>query len=121
MSKQLRAVLLELREQRLLDAMLKGDIPIAEDLVFPSLSGGVLDPANLHKRVLLPAIQYAGLRHFRIHDLRHTFASLLIQDGASLAYVKEQLGHSTIAVTVDLYGHLVPGANIGFVIASTGK
>ena len=56
-----------------------------------------------------------GLRRFRIHDLRHTFASLLIQDGASLAYVKEQLGHSTIAVTVDLYGHLVPSANIAFV------
>jgi integrase len=115
MSQQLRAVLLDVREQRLLDAMLKGDSPVSEDLVFRSASGGVLDPANLHKRVLLPAIQHAGLRRFRIHDLRHTFASLLIQDGASLAYVKEQLGHSTIAVTVDLYGHLVPSANIAFV------
>ena len=115
MSQQLRAVLLGVREQRLLEAMLKGESPISEDLVFPSASGAPLDPANLHKRVLLPAIQHAGLRRFRIHDLRHTFASLLIQDGASLAYVKEQLGHSTIAVTVDLYGHLVLSANIAFV------
>jgi len=39
-----------------------------------------------------------------------TFGSLLIQGGASLAYVKEQMGHSSIQVTVDIYGHLIPGA-----------
>ena len=53
----------------------------------------------------------AGLRYIRIHDLRHTFASLLIQNGESLAYVKEQLGHHSIRITVDTYGHLVPGGN----------
>jgi len=37
--------------------------------------------------------------------------SLIIQNGESLAYVKEQLGHSSIKITVDVYGHLVPGAN----------
>ena len=47
----------------------------------------------------------------RIHELRHTFASLLIQQGESLAYVKEQMGHHSIRVTVDVYGHLVPGGN----------
>jgi integrase len=41
----------------------------------------------------------------------NTFASLLIQNGESLAYVKEQLGHSSIKITMDVYGHLVPGAN----------
>jgi integrase len=46
----------------------------------------------------------------RRDDLRHTFGSLLIQDGASLAYVKDQMGHSSIQVTVDTYGHLIPGA-----------
>jgi integrase len=53
----------------------------------------------------------AGLRQVRIHDLRHTFASLLIQQGESLAYVKDQLGHHSIRITVDTYGHLVPGGN----------
>ena len=47
----------------------------------------------------------------RLHDLRHTYASLLIQQGESLAYVQQQLGHSSIQVTVDVYGHLIPGAN----------
>jgi integrase len=51
------------------------------------------------------------MRRVRFHDLRHTFASLLIAQGESLAYVKEQMGHSSIQVTVDIYGHLVPGGN----------
>jgi len=41
----------------------------------------------------------------------HTFASLLLQQGESPVYVKEQMGHSSIQVTVDLYGHLIPGGN----------
>ncbi|MET0643179.1 MAG: tyrosine-type recombinase/integrase, partial [Candidatus Binatia bacterium] len=53
----------------------------------------------------------AKLRRIRFHDLRHTFASLLLQNGESPAYVKEQMGHSSIQVTVDIYGHLVPGGN----------
>src|SRR5215471_6210748 len=53
----------------------------------------------------------AGLRRVRFHDLRHTFASLLLQQGESLAYIKEQMGHSSIDITVDIYGHLVPGGN----------
>jgi integrase len=56
-------------------------------------------------------LEKAGLRHVRIHDLRHTFASLLLQQGESIVYVKEQLGHASIQVTVDTYGHLIPGAN----------
>ena len=43
----------------------------------------------------------AGLRQIRFHDLRHTFASLLLQQGASLTYVKEQMGHHSSQVTVD--------------------
>ena len=53
----------------------------------------------------------AGLRYIRVHDLRHTFASLLIQNGESLAYVKEQMGYHSITITVDTYGHLVPEGN----------
>jgi len=90
-------------------------ITFAPEGVFPSETATFLDPSNLHTRYFQPAIEKAGLRHFRIHDLRHTFASLLLQDGASLTYVRDQLGHSSISITVDLYGHLVPGANIAWV------
>ena len=54
----------------------------------------------------------AGLSvRIRFHDLRHTFASRLLQNGESPGYVKEQMGHHSIKVTVDIYGHLVPGSN----------
>ena len=47
----------------------------------------------------------------RLHDIRHTFASQLLSDGASPVYVKEQLGHASIQMTVDIYGHLIPSSN----------
>ena len=115
LSKQLRGVLLDLRDRRMLKAFTAGKSSIADELVFPSPEGSVLDPDNLVKRYFLPAIEHAGLRRIRFHDLRHTFGSLLIQGGASLAYVKEQMGHSSIQVTVDTYGHLIPGANVNWV------
>jgi integrase len=72
--------------------------------------GTQLNPGNLRKlfhRILADA----KLRRVRFHDLRHSFASLLLQNGESPTYVKEQMGHSSINVTVDIYGHLVPGGN----------
>jgi integrase len=68
----------------------------------------MIDGDNLRKRIHRGILKKAELRHVRLHDLRHTFASLLIQNGASLAYVKEQLGHHSIQITVDTYGPLVP-------------
>ena len=70
---------------------------------------------NFSQLVLKSLLASAGLRKIRFHDLRHTFGSLLLQTGASLAYVRDQMGHSSIDVTVDIYGHLIPGANISFV------
>ena len=52
-----------------------------------------------------------GLRKVRVHDLRHSYTSLPIQVGESLAYVRDQLGHHSIEVTVDIYGHLAPEGN----------
>ena len=63
------------------------------------------------RKVFARLLTKAGLAQRNLHFLRHTFASLLIQQGESLAYVKEQMGHSSIDVTVDTYGHLVPGGN----------
>ncbi len=80
------------------------------DMVFPSRLGTLLDDANV-RHIFKRVLEKAELHQIRFHDLRHTFASLLIQQGESLAYVKEQMGHSSIQVTVDVYGHLVPGGN----------
>jgi hypothetical protein len=62
-----------------------------------------------------PALEQAGLRKFRFHDLRHTFGSLLIQAGVSPAYVQKQMGHKSIQVTIDVYGHLIPGENVTWI------
>lgn len=86
---------------------------VMEDWLFatpPPRAGKQLDPSNLRK-VFNRALTVAKLRRIRFHDLRHTFASLLISQGESLAYVRDQLGHHSIQITVDTYGHLVPGGN----------
>lgn len=57
---------------------------------------------------LLPA---AGLRYVSPHGLRHTYATQLLQAGTPIAYVKDQLRHASIAITVDIYGHAIPSAN----------
>jgi integrase len=111
MSRELRRVLLEIRDARLA----AGHTDVSDQLVFPSPDGSILDPDNLYHRLFLPVLEKAGIRKIRLHDLRHTFGSLLIQNGASIAYVKEQMGHSSIQVTVDIYGHLIPGANVSFI------
>ncbi len=113
LSRQLRRELLALRDRRLLAAFQKGQTSIAEDLVFPSEAGTVLDPGNLVNRYFLPCMEKAGLRRIRFHDLRHTFGSQLIQSGAPLVYARDQMGHSSIRVTADIYAHLIPGANVG--------
>lgn len=46
-----------------------------------------------------------------MHDARHTYASLMLRRGVPIVYVSRQLGHSSIQVTVDLYGHFIPGAD----------
>jgi integrase len=82
----------------------------ASEIVFPSTDGTLLDEANV-RHMFYRILEKAQLRRIRFHDLRHTFASLLIQQGESLAYVRDQLGHKSIQITVDVYGHLVPGGN----------
>jgi integrase len=56
-------------------------------------------------------LSQAGVTYRKPHALRRTCASPLIQSGESLAYVRDQPGHSSIKITVGTYGHLVPGAN----------
>jgi len=66
---------------------------------------------NVFKRVL----DKAKLRRVRIHDIRHSYASLLLSAGVSPVYVKEQLGHTNISMTVDIYGHWIRSTDRGAV------
>jgi integrase len=110
MSAQLTETLRELKTQRKRETLSKGWSKIPER-VFISENGSTLDTDNFRHRVFNKVLDKAGLRRIRIHDLRHTYASFLIQQAESLAYVRDQLGHHSIKVTVDTYGHLVPGSN----------
>ena len=69
MSRELRRVLLELRDARLLAAYMKGESDITNELVFPSSDGGILDPDNLYHRLVIPVLTKAGIRKVRLHDL----------------------------------------------------
>jgi integrase len=77
-------------------------------VAFPDTKGGRLRVSNFRGRVL-KACGAAGLEPIRTHDLRHTAAGLMLAVEPDLYLVMRQLGHSSIAVTVDCYGHLLPG------------
>ncbi len=109
MSRQLTETLQTLKQERKKEALKKGWGSFPK-WVFTNENGNMID-GDKWRKLLGKALEKAGLRHIRVHDMRHTYASLLIQAGESLAYIRDQLGHCSIKVTVDIYGHLVPGAN----------
>jgi integrase len=77
------------------------------DWVFQNNRGGIVCMDNFRKRVWYPMLEVADLRRTRIHDLRHSFASLLIKMTKDIYYAQKMLGHSSIKVTCDRYGHLL--------------
>lgn len=80
-------------------------------LAFINQDGGTLDPDYFRLGVFYKLLEKAKVHKIRIHDIRHTFASMLLLQGEPLNYVMEQLGHASIQTTVDVYGHIVPGSN----------
>jgi integrase len=76
-------------------------------LVSTSTIGTPLDPRNLTDRYKA-LLERAGLPAIRLHDLRHSCASLLIAQGVPMEIVKDTLGHSQISLTVNTYVHLLP-------------
>jgi integrase len=91
----------------MLATLLAGRRP--EELLFPGRDGGPLRHGWFYRSRFRPAVAAAGLdERIRFHDLRHTCAALLIAQGAHPRAIMERLGHSTITVTMDVYGHLLP-------------
>ena len=82
------------------------------DLVFPTSTGRHQSASNVNSRGFKPALKRAGLpSSIRFHDLRHTYASMAIAANVPLNDLKVVLGHSSIAVTADIYGHLVDSSH----------
>jgi len=92
-----------------LEARMKiSDVFSDNDLVFPSEIGTPTLYGNLDRRHFKKIIKAAGLRKIRLYDLRHTMATLLLSKGVNPKIVSERLGHSSIALTLDTYSHVLP-------------
>jgi integrase len=83
------------------------DAPESE-FVFPSRSGRHLDYSNFLKRYWHPAVERAGLAPLTPHELRHTAAALMIDQGANPVTVQRRLGHKNVTTTLQVYGHIFP-------------
>jgi len=81
------------------------------DLMFPNQAGNPINHNNLVNRHFNPALEGAELPKIRFHDLRHTYASLLIEQGENIKYIQTQLGHSSPTVTLNVYAHLMKEVN----------
>ena len=115
MSERLAAALKEWIAQQDLEAAVSGQ-PTPE-ILFPGNTGGTRRTPSymaenwLRYKFWHPLLKRAQVRRLDLHGARHTFASRLIANNENLKYVSEQLGHSSIQVTADIYGHLIPGGN----------
>jgi integrase len=101
------AKLREHRTRQLEEKLLAGSRWIENGFVFTSSIGTPVDPRHV-KRRLDPLLKQAELPHYRVHDLRHFCASLLLAQGVPLKVVSEILGHSQISIAADLYTHVLP-------------
>jgi integrase len=82
-----------------------------DGLVFPSESGTPICCFNMVRRHFSPALKKAGISRIKFHALRHTYASLLIDQKENIKYIQNQLGHSTPNITLSVYAHLMKDEN----------
>lgn len=82
-----------------------GSVP---EWLFYSETGTMLDGDNLRSRVFYPCLKKAGIRRIRLHDLRHSYASMRISAGHNILDVSRQLGHASVKMTLDVYAHFLP-------------
>ncbi|BEP13838.1 site-specific integrase [Acidothermaceae bacterium B102] len=105
-------LLLEHRDAQSRRAQVRDDDYEDNDYVFARSDGTVLRPDTLG-RSFRRAVKKSGLPTIRFHDLRHTSASLALAAGIPMRVVSDRLGHSSTAITADLYTHVVPSVAMG--------
>ncbi len=105
------------RQRQLEERLAVGSAYQDNGLVFTTPLGAPIDPSNF-RRAWERIVREAGLGHVRFHDLRHTHATLLLQQGVHPKIVSERLGHAGVAITMDTYSHVLPSlqakAAVGF-------
>jgi integrase len=77
-------------------------------LLCPNTAGHLMQHSTFVEHVWQPLLSKAGLPYRRYHSTRHTFATWLLEDGADLGWVQEQMGHASIEETAGTYGHVIP-------------
>ena len=85
-----------------------GSLWCENGLIFASEVGEPLDRRDITTHRFKPLLRRAGLPRIRFHDLRHTCATLLLGKNVNPKVVSEMLGHSSIAITLDTYSHVLP-------------
>ena len=101
-------VLKDHREKQLLDRAMLGISLKDDDLVFCNSEGKPLLP-NTITHAWIRLVRRIGLKGVRLHDARHTHATLMLKQGVHPKIVQERLGHSSIQITLDTYSHVAPG------------
>jgi integrase len=91
----------------LLRARMASDDLEADRLLFRSSTQGPLHERNLVQRVFKPLLQRSALPNIRLYDLRHSFATLALGHGVPPRIVSDQLGHASVAFTLQVYGHVL--------------
>ena len=101
-------VLKEHYEKQKLERAMLG-IPLTDDdLVFSHLDGSPLLPDSI-THAWIKLVRRTGLKSIRLHDARHSHASLMLKQGVHPKIVQERLGHASIQITLDTYSHIAPG------------
>ena len=90
---------------------LQSDYSGDDDFIFPNQAGKPMCQSHMLSRHFFLTLKRAGLLRIRFHDLRHTYASLKIEQGENLVYISKQMGHSSTTVTSTIYAHLINDKN----------
>ena len=106
-AKMVRALRLH-RKRQVAERLQSGDRFVDHGLVFARPTGESWSPDGVGQ-AFDRVVKRAGLERIRLHDLRHTHATLLLAAGVNVKVVSERLGHSSVAFTLDRYVHVQPG------------
>ena len=114
------ALLHEIRGRQIAEQVAVADAWQPTGYVFTQATGGPVDPNGI-SREFAGLGKAAGLPHLTLHGLRHAHAMMMLEEGINPKIVSERLGHSTIAITMDVYSHVLPGMQEAAVSALAAK